>query len=200
MFVIGITGPSGAGKGVISDVLSSLGMRIIDADKVYGDVITPPSECLMELARVFGNEILNSDGALDRKALSKLVFGEENRERLLLLNKITHKYVASQIADEIGRCRSDGINCAVDAPLLLEAGLQKYCDFTIAVLADEKTRIERIIARDNISLEAALTRISSQKNDEYYSSNTDYKVYNNGDVSLLEAAVAEILSERRVGK
>ena len=92
MFVIGITGPSGAGKGVISGILSSLGMRVIDADKVYSEVITPPSECLMELAQEFGNDILNRDGALDRKALSKLFrhpnFSKSNPRRAHALTSI----------------------------------------------------------------------------------------------------------------
>ena len=201
MTVIGITGPSGAGKGAVSAILQTkYGFNVIDADRVYHSLVSTPSPCLDEIKQCFGDGVISADGSLDRKVLGKIVFKDGNEGKLLLLNKITHKYVACKISDEIGRCKSDGINCAVDAPLLLEAGLQEYCDFTIAVLANKEIRTERIIARDNISLEAAMTRISSQKDDEYYSSNTDYKVYNNGDVSLLEASVAKILSERRVGK
>ena len=200
MFVIGITGPSGAGKGVISGILSSLGMRVIDADKVYSEVITPPSECLMELAREFGNEILNSDGALDRKALSKLVFGEENRERLLLLNKITHKYVVRRIRETADWYRVQGEKaCVIDAPLLIEAGLCDDCDLTIAVLADKALRIERISRRDGITCEAAMARINSQKSDEFYSSNTDCVIYNDTDIETLKSNVKGLLKDRKCG-
>ena len=97
MFVIGITGPSGAGKGVVSEYLISQNVNVIDADVVYHEVISPPSDCLDELVRHFGQHILDRSGALDRAELAKLVFGEDNRERLEILNKITHKYVVERI-------------------------------------------------------------------------------------------------------
>lgn len=201
MTVIGITGPSGAGKGAVSAILQTkYGFNVIDADIVYHALVSAPSACLNEIRQRFGDGVIGQSGALDRVALSKLVFGENNGDKLLLLNQITHKYVVEKILSEIECCKSNGISCTVDAPLLLEAGLHEHCDFTVAVLADEETRFERIIARDNISSEAARTRISSQKDDEYYSSNTDYTLYNNGDISLLEATVAKILSERRVAE
>ena len=200
MFVIGVTGPSGAGKGVISGILSSLGMRVIDADKVYSEVITPPSECLVELAQEFGNDILNSDGALDRKALSKLVFGEENREKLLLLNSITHKYVVRIIRETVKEYRAQGEKaCVIDAPLLVEAGLCTDCDMTISVLADKALRVERISDRDKITHEAALARVNSQRNDEFYSSNTDCVIYNNTDIEALKSQITRLLRERKCG-
>ena len=71
MFVIGITGPSGAGKGEVSRLLSSQGAFIIDADKVYHRIITPPSKCLDELVDFFGADILSNNGCLDRRMLSR---------------------------------------------------------------------------------------------------------------------------------
>ena len=93
MFIIGITGPSGSGKGVVSEYLAAKGAKIIDADCVYHDLITSPSPCIDELVANFGKGILTDNGAIDRKKLAPLVFGESNKEKLLLLNKITHKYV-----------------------------------------------------------------------------------------------------------
>ena len=91
MLIIGITGPSGSGKGAASSYLYSKGAKVIDADAVYHSLITPPSPCIDELVSVFGKGILLDDGGIDRKSLSKLVFGDENKEKLSLLNKITHK-------------------------------------------------------------------------------------------------------------
>ena len=83
MFVIGITGPSGAGKGVISGILSSLGMRVIDADKVYHSMLIPPSPCLDAIRKNFGDEVFSPDGTLDRTVLSSVVFNSQKKLELL---------------------------------------------------------------------------------------------------------------------
>jgi len=199
MTVIGITGPSGAGKGAVSIILrEKYSFHIIDADSIYHSLVSAPSPCLEEITLHFGSCVINENGALDRKALSPLVFGIGNEDKLLLLNKITHKYVIEKILSDIEHCKARSANCVVDAPLLFEADLQKYCDFTISVIADEKSRIERIVTRDNISKEKAMERISSQKSDDYYTSRANYVINNNGDISLLESSVAKMLSERSV--
>jgi len=199
MTVIGITGPSGAGKGALSAILrTKYGFNVIDADSIYHSLVSAPSPCLNEIKLNFGDEVISQNGSLDRKALSNIVFGDSNADKLMLLNQITHKYVTERILNEIEHSRSQGTNCVVDAPLLIEAGLTKYCDFTLAVLADEKTRIGRIIARDMISCDKASARITSQKSDSYYSQHADYTVINESDISLLETSISKILSERRV--
>ncbi len=199
MTVIGITGPSGAGKGTVSSLLQTkYGFDVIDADSIYHSLVSAPSLCLDEIKLHFGDRVIDEHGALDRQALGKLVLGESNRDKLLLLNEITHKYVVKKIKSKIKYRREKNINCVVDAPLLFEAGLDNHCDFTVSVLADEDIRIERIIKRDNISSDNAKNRISSQKSDDYYISRTDYLIMNNGDISLLESSVMKILSERRV--
>jgi dephospho-CoA kinase len=195
MFVIGITGPSGAGKGAASEYLISKNVRVIDADLVYHGVISPPSDCLDELVSHFGRQILNSSGALDRPALAKLVFGEENRERLEFLNKITHKYVVSRIRELVSEYAVAGVEaCAIDAPLLIEAGLTDDCDVTIAVLADKEIRAARIADRDGIDISLALSRINSQKPDEYYVLGSDAVIYNNGTVDELYMALEKALA------
>lgn len=199
MFVIGITGPSGAGKSAVSRYLSSRGVNVIDADAVYHDVITPPSSCLDELVRYFGKNIISESGNLDRAALSRLVFGEENRDKLETLNKITHKYVVDSIREKISEFRVLMCSaCAVDAPLLIEAGLCDDCDVVVAVLADATLRAERISARDGIGIDAAMLRIKSQKSDEFYASVADLVVYNNGDLEEVEKAITALIDERGV--
>ncbi len=196
MTVIGITGPSGAGKGAVSKILSGYGAHIIDADAVYRDCITPPSDCLEELVRSFGRRILTGDGSLNRPALASLVFGEENKDKLLLLNKITHKYVVAKIRRTVSSLRAVGADaCVIDAPLLIEAGLTKDCDITLAVLADKDIRIKRISERDGIDKDKALERISSQMSDEYYTKACDYTVFNNGELSELAENI-KMIAER----
>lgn len=199
MTVIGVTGPSGAGKGEVSRILQNkYEFAVIDADGIYHSLVSAPSPCLDEIIFHFGKDVINSSGALDRQVLGKLVLGESNREKLLLLNDITHKYVVKEIQDKIKYYSRGKTNCVIDAPLLIEAGLGNDCDFTVSVLADDCVRIERISKRDKISMHDAKIRISSQKIDDFYISNTDYSIVNNGDICLLEASVSRILSERRV--
>lgn len=199
MLIIGITGPSGSGKGAVSGYLYSKGFKTIDADAVYHDLITPPSPCIDELVAVFGKGILLDSGYLDRKALARLVFGGENREKLSLLNKITHKYVIERINEILSDYKKSGVTaCVIDAPLLIEAGIHKDCDLTISVLAQRNTRTERIMGRDGIDRAAAERRISSQKHDDFYKDNTDEVVYNDGDITSLIAKVDSILQKRRI--
>jgi len=197
MIIIGVTGPSGAGKGVVSAYLESENIKVIDADVVYHGIITPPSLCLGELVEYFGDGILKESGELDRAALSKKVFGDENRDGLLTLNKITHKYVSEKIKELLDEYFSAQA-CIIDAPLLIEAELDKICDFTIAVLADKDIRAKRLVSRDGITLEAAMRRICSQKSDEFYIENTDYALYNEGDTQELYLKLDRIMLEEGV--
>ena len=199
MTVIGVTGPSGAGKGAASEILNEkYGFPVIDADKVYHTLVCSPSDCLEEIKAYYGESVIDSNGALDRRALGKLVLGEENREKLELLNKITHKYVVSEILQQLSSLKERNSVCVIDAPLLIEADLCRECDFTVSVIADKGLRAERIAKRDGISIDAALKRINSQKCDEFYIKNTDYTLENNSSVDDLASAVCKILSERRV--
>lgn len=199
MLVIGITGPSGAGKGEVSRILRErYGFAVIDADKVYHDLVSFPSPCLEEIRVEFGDSVIDSEGSLNRHALAKMVLGEENAQRLDVLNCITHKYVVSEIKEFIADYKEKDCDCVIDAPLLFEAKLDDECDFTVCVLADRELRAERISCRDKISIEDALLRISSQKNDEYYMSQSDYIICNDGSTDQLEVALNRILSERRV--
>ncbi len=200
MLVIGLTGPSGSGKGKIAEILSEYNVEHINADSVYHNILIPPSPCLDELVENFGYGILNAGGQLDRRALSALVFGEENKQKLEKLNRITHKYVCARIRQIIRYFESINCNaCVIDAPLLLESGLQHDCDFVISVLADKELRAQRIAKRDNISIEDANLRISSQKPDSFYIEGSDAVVYNNGDEDALRASLLDCLKDKDIG-
>ncbi len=200
MTVIGLTGPSGSGKGKIAEILSEYGAQHINADSVYHNILIPPSPCLDELVENFGYKILNAGGQLDRRVLGAIVFGEENKQKLEELNSITHKYVCARIRQILRYFESvDCKACVIDAPLLLESGLQHDCNFVISVLADTELRAQRIAKRDNITLEDAILRINSQKPDSFYIDGADVVVYNNGDEEQLRASLLDSLKGRNIG-
>lgn len=199
MIVIGLTGPSGSGKGSVAQILSEYGIVCIDADSVYHNLITPPSPCLDEIVECFGYGVLNAGGQLDRAALAKMVFGEDNKEKLERLNAITHKYVCARIR-QIIKYYSDieARACVIDAPLLIESGLDCSCDVVVCVLANKKIRAERIKMRDGISETDAYRRIDSQKPDSYYIEHSDYVIYNDSDMSALKNEVSLLLESKHI--
>ncbi len=199
MVVIGLTGPSGSGKSEVARFLSKYHIEYIDADVVYHNLIVPPSPCLDEIIEVFGYGILNPGGQLDRHALSKLVFGKENSDKLEKLNLITHKYVCARINQILRYYDSQNVRCCIiDAPLLIESGLNNVCDFVISILANKNLRAERIALRDNISFDNAISRIDSQKPDDFYIENSDVVLYNDENKENLQKNIISLFKQKKI--
>lgn len=196
MIVIGLTGPSGSGKGWVSSILDKYNIPTIDTDAVYHDLLIPPSPCLSELVDTFGSTIL-TDNKLNRPALAAIVFSDP--EKLKLLNRITHKYILKKTDSLLQQYEKDGYQAAtVDAPALFESGYDKKCDFVIAVTAPQELRLQRILRRDSISIDNALKRISAQPDDEFYSSRAKYTVCNNNDDVQLTKDLCAILEQEGI--
>jgi dephospho-CoA kinase len=194
MIVLGLTGPSGAGKGEVARRLQSLGAHVIDADAVYHALLVPPSPCLDALCARFGKEILTDAGELDRKKLGSIVFSDKSA--LNDLNAIAHRYVMERVRKELSALQKSGRALAVlDAPQLVEAGAERDCDAVIAVLAAKETRLLRITARDGIDRDAALRRINAQHTDAFFRERSDYIIENNGDADELLPAIERILAK-----
>ena len=196
MKVIGLTGPSGAGKSCCAGFLETCGIPVIDADKIYHALIEKDSPCVRELVDVFGKEILNSNGGIDRKKLGSIVFSDTSRAKTERLNQITHKFVKKETLRLLEQFEKQGLSAVlIDAPLLFEADFHKLCDFCISVLAPQDLRLARIIARDNITAERANARLSAQKNDVYYKERSDYIVTNDSDLEGLTRQMKQIFEK-----
>lgn len=201
MKIIGITGPSGSGKSMLAAALQARGYLHADADAIYHELLDTCQPMQDELVAAFGYDILRN-GHIDRRALASRVLGKKNRKALLRLNKITHKYVCRAY---IGRIRAavdageKGI--LLDAPLLIEARLDRLCDLVVCVFAPLDLRVSRITARDGITAADALLRIRAQQSDTFYLRKCDYALCNDGDPQKLTDAAREIdalLSEEQV--
>lgn len=194
--VIGITGPSGAGKTTALSLLREKGAFVLDCDAVYHELLERDATLLGTIEQAFPGTV--KDGALDRKTLGTVVFSDP--DALETLNGITHRFVS----EEIGRRLSDfatagGTLAALDAVELIASGLGEICDLTIGVLADEELRVRRIMARDGIGREAALLRVRAQKPEEYYRQNCGAVVYNNGDREQFTEKFFNILEDKKHG-
>ncbi len=189
MKIVGITGPSGSGKGYLSAELEKLGYVHLDADSIYHSLLSSSDEMKAELVRAFGSEI-EKDGEIDRKALGAKVFGKGNARRLLRLNKITHKYVCREYIKHIISYKEQGAKgIIIDAPLLIEARLDKLCDTNVFVTASREVRVSRIMERDKIDRTAAKMRIDSQKDDTFYAKCCQHIFLNNGEESAADFAL-----------
>ena len=201
--IIGLTGPSGSGKSTIATHFADLGIPVIDADRVYHELLLPPSACLDAIAAAFSTAVLTADGHLNRPALAALVFEDSDagRERLSQLNRITHRFVIERTNELLAQYREQGLAAAViDAPLLIEANMHRMCDLTVCVLADRQTRLTRLMARDHKDEAAILARIEAQPSDDFYLSNTDMVIYTDNQTTAqqLQGKVRDVLLRAKV--
>ncbi|NLZ37069.1 MAG: dephospho-CoA kinase [Clostridiales bacterium] len=183
LYVLGLTGASGSGKGYVSDIFARRNIETLDTDELYhsltgSDPTLRDDELLAELKSEFGDDIISHDGSLFRPALRDKVFSSP--EKLKRLNEIAHPHVISAALSWIKQQWKSGRKyCIIDAPLLFESGMNDYCDWTIGVIADRALRVSRIIKRDGISPEAAEKRISNQPDNDFYRTKCDFIVVNN---------------------
>ena len=190
---IGITGSIASGKSVLTAYLLGLGYPVIDADAIAADLVRPGSDTLKEIAETFGDDMLDSDGALDRDKLGQLVFKDEDARRKL--NDLMHPAIIRAMVD-----LSENFHGLVffDIPLLFEEydaikanGLE--FDAVWLVDADEEVQLERLMARDNIDEAYAKEKIASQMPLEEKKSRAHAVFDNSGDLMNLYNQVDEVL-------
>jgi len=195
MKIIGLTGGIATGKSQVSSILSELGAIIIDADIVSREVVQKGLPAWQQIKDVFGEEYLLSNGELNRKKLGELVFSDPNA--LNKLNRITHPAIRAKIEDRINNLKAQGYEgiIVVDAALLLETGWETMVDQVWVVDAPIEKRIERLMNRDNLTRDQALSRINSQMSQQERIAKADKIIYNNSDIDSLEKQVLRIWNE-----
>ncbi|HEX7335394.1 MAG TPA: dephospho-CoA kinase [Pyrinomonadaceae bacterium] len=176
MLRVGLTGSIGVGKSFVTSVFEELGCHVLDADVTAREVVMPGTAGLKALTEAFGEDILNTDGTLDRKRLGARIFADPaQRERL---NHILHPFIIAR-QDEIMRGWEaedpDGIGI-IDAALMIESGGYKRFDKLIVVHCRPEVQLERLMLRDNLSRDEALRRINSQMPQEEKLRFADYLI------------------------
>lgn len=157
-WILGLTGGIGSGKSAISAMFEELGIQVVDADIVAREVVEPGSSGLEKITEHFGDEILTTDGSLDRAKLRAIIFADESQKQWL--NNLLHPLIRESMLAQLQQATSQYV--ILVAPLLFENGLDQFCDHTLLIDVPVEVQITRTTARDNISVELAKQIIASQ--------------------------------------
>lgn len=177
--IIGITGPTGAGKTTALNEVEKLGGEVIDCDAVYHELLESDITLQSKLEELFG-PLRGEDGAIDRKKLGAIVFGDP--EKLELLNTVAQRATVAKTRELVYGCEREGRPlAAIDAIALLESGLKELCHATVAVIAPPEVRVRRIMAREGIPEDYARKRVNAQKPESFFRESCDYVLENNED-------------------
>lgn len=189
--ILGLTGSFGSGKTTVARIFRSFGAKIIDADSIAHRVIKPKNPIYKKIINTFGKDILNKDRTINRNKLAKLVFN--NKELLKSLNKIMHPEVIRIIREKI-KAVSAGI-IVLDAPLLIEKGLQNLVDKLIVVTITREKQIERIRQKTDLSRQDILKRINAQISQNVKSRFANFIIDNSGTI---EETKKQVMAIRRL--
>lgn len=184
--VFGLTGNIGCGKSTLSNILKENNIYVVDLDLISREIMN--DKFVIDLIyKTFGENLKQKDGLLNRKELGKIVF--KNKEKLQLLNNITHPVIKEKVKKIIKQ--KDLV--VIDGALLIEANFLDIVDKLILVTCDEKIQLERIIKRDNLTKEEAMLRINSQMCQQKKKDYADYIIDNSTTKEDLTKKSCELL-------
>jgi len=189
--LVGLTGGLATGKSTVSEALRQLGCVVIDADVLAREVVEPGEPALTDVVTEFGREVLGPDGALDRKRLGTLVFGDPDKRRRL--EAITHPRIRARFTrrlEELTGQDFDGI-VVFDAAVMIESGGYRDMDRLIVVVTDAETQHVRALQRDG-NREDVERRIASQMPLADKARLADYVLDNSGDRAATLAEVRRV--------
>ena len=162
MLIVGLTGGIATGKTVVANILREKGCYIDNADLLAQDLMRPGGEAFLAVVNHFGQEILASDGQIDRQKLGRIIFKvPEERETL---NNLTHPLILNKVREKVACLEKSGDYeiYVTEAALIFEAGYQFFYDRVVLTFCQPEIQVERLIKRDGLSPAEALLKIKSQ--------------------------------------
>jgi dephospho-CoA kinase len=190
--LFGLTGGIASGKSTVAARLRARGVPIIDADELAREVVAPGTDGLREIVEAFGRGVLAPSGALDRKALARLVFADETARKRL--NAITHPRIAARAIERAAELAAacEPLAC-YEAALIVENGHAEAFRPLVVCSCPEDVHAARVRARDKESAEDAFARIRAQKPLTEKVAVADYVIDTSGSLEQSARQTDEVL-------
>lgn len=183
--IVGLTGGIGSGKTTIANMFADLGIDIVDADIVARQVVEPNSFALTQITDYFGQQVILSDGQLNRAKLREIVF--DSTEKKQWLNNLLHPIIREEMLKQLAACSS--AYALLVAPLLFENNLDKQVNRTLVIDVPESVQLERTLNRDNSSAETIKNIIAAQISRKDRLAKADDVIDNSKDLKLIQQQV-----------
>lgn len=188
MLVIGLTGGIGSGKSLATDYLQTRGITVVDADLAARVIVEPGEAALQEIVETFGEDMLNTDGTLNRRALREVVFHDAAQRKRL--EAITHPRIAQEIVRQLSVSTSP--YTILVSPLLFESGQHRFAQRTLLIDAPESEQKRRASLRDKVSEEQIAAIMAVQMSREERRKRADDVVMNDAGIDALHAALEQL--------
>jgi dephospho-CoA kinase len=195
MLRVGLTGGIATGKSYVVRRLRAAGVPVVDADVLAREAVARGSGGLAAVVARFGADVLTPEGDLDRARLGDLVFRDEEARRDL--ENIVHPIVRRGIAEFFERVPPDSLLAVADIPLLYETRRERHFDKVIVVACAPTTQIDRVMARDGLSRDAAERRLAAQLPIGEKERRADYVIRTDGTHEETDAQVTRLLDSLR---
>ena len=195
MYIIGVTGGIACGKSTVSNELSKYGAKIINADKMAHWQLSPGGEIYEAYIEHFGKGILNDEGLIDRRKVAGIVFN--NKDELQWINEVAHPILLRHVRERLSKYQSEGVTLVIlDVPLLFESGWDRECDEVWVVHLKHARQVNRLMERNNLTLEEAEDRIKAQIPSKERRKRADVVIDNNGYKSSTRKQIRRLIKRR----
>ena len=197
MHIIGLTGAIACGKSAIADELRNFGAKTLDIDKVTKELLEYGGSLYSSDVQRYGKIVVNEDGGLNKKAVADIIFNNESERQWV--NSVAHPVLLNRARDFLTECADNGEFLAVlEVPLLFEAGWDNLVDEVWAVHIPRKMQIKRLMARDGITRQEAVTRINAQMSSDEIAARADVVIDNSQLKIKIRKQILNLIRKRFV--
>ena len=194
MLIIGLTGGIASGKSTVSRLFEDAGAPVICLDQLAHEVVAPGASAIDDIRKAFGDEVIDEDGGLDRKAMASVVFNDDAKRKRL--ESIIHPRVKEEKDRRVRELEKQGeLMVIVDVPLLYEVQWDKSCDLVVVVYASRDVQEQRLIERDGMSEHEAKLRLNAQMSIEEKKNRADFVIDNTGSIQETHDRFDELMDQ-----
>lgn len=194
MRIIGLTGSIACGKSTVAAALRHMGATVIDGDQLSHQLTAENGCALPAIRQCFGDGVFHPDGTLDRRALGRVVFGDDSARSQL--NAIMHPLVLSLTQQQIAQARQAGASlCVLDMPLLYETGMDALCHRVWCVRLPRGLQLQRLMARDGLTQAEAEARLRSQLSADEKAARAEIVIDTSGTMDYTRAKLPALFAQ-----